>query len=111
MNVIQKYIQKKRFEKYLKLDREFGMLMDRTEIHAERLSNNIKKLGVERSLNITGITEEDLAKVIECHKPEMACEFAKLLIPYIKVESFDSEAHPFRKIVRGTIYVVSKEGK
>ena len=110
MNVVQKYIQKKRFEKYLKLDREFGILMDRTEIHVERVANDIKKLSVERELNITGMAEEDLAKVIEYHKPEMAFEFEKLLIPYIKVESFDSEVRPFRKIVRGTIYVASKEG-
>ena len=109
MNVIQKYTQKKRFEKYLKLDREFGILMARTEIHVERL--DIKKLAVERELNITGMTEEDLTKVIEYHKPEMACEFAKLLIPYIKVESFDSEVRPFRKIVRGIIHVALKEGK
>lgn len=108
MNTIQKYIRKKRFEKYLKLKQEFGCIKQSKVYVVER---DIKKLIADRGFDISCLPESEWSNMIDHCKSELAYEFAKSLIPYMTIEVFDSEIRPFTKVVRGTLYVALERGK
>lgn len=108
MNAIQKYIRKKRFEKYLKLKQEFGYIKQPKVYVVER---DIKKLIADRGFDISCLPESEWSNMIDHCKSKLAYEFAKSLIPYMTIEVFDSEIRPFTKVVRGTLYVALERGK
>lgn len=108
MNAIQKYIRKKRFEKYLKLKQEFGCIKQPKVYVVER---DIKKLIADSGFDISCLPESEWSNMIDHCKSKLAYEFAKSLIPYMTIEVFDSEIRPFTKVVRGTLYVALEREK
>lgn len=108
MIAIKKYIQNKRFEKYLKLKQEFSYL---EQPMIKTMPQEIKQYAAVRYVDMHQISEEQWSMLLDYYKSSIARELAdKIVQQYMTIKICDSPNCQCTKIIRGTVYVALKKG-